>query len=89
MNKLEFKKRDLLSKAELKQIIGGVAASGGRCMVYSIRANGVRVLEAMTDNASSANQEAAYWADKLDQRWGYDCPDSNGNYEHEYVPYAD
>ncbi|MEE1945069.1 hypothetical protein VRU48_08120 [Pedobacter sp. KR3-3] len=92
-----MKKANLLSKAEMKQVAGGVAApgdgSGGGttpegCIVYSIKTvNGVVERRFMDEygTAQEAQNKATEYATGSSTHYGYDCPDANGNYEHSYI----
>ncbi|KLT64761.1 MULTISPECIES: hypothetical protein [Pedobacter] len=80
-----MKKVNLLSKAEMKNVMGGLADTSDRgCIVYEINGD-TRTIVAYVNEGGNVNagDVAASHASYTGNRTGWDCP-SDG-WQHEYV----
>ena len=76
-----MKSLNLLSKAEMKKVLGGNTPEG--CLVYRIDGDNRYVVDEVEDG-QTAHAWATGYAVETGDRYGYDCQDENGQYEHSY-----
>lgn len=66
----------------MKKVMGGRTPEG--CIVYRIDGDNRYFLDEVIDGQTAYDWATAY-AVANGGRYGYDCPDESGNYEHNYI----
>lgn len=94
LKQTNFANGDVLNRAQLKKIMGGYGSGSSPtgCVVYSITSDGlgnttrtmVEEIDLGPNQTEIAGLAAEYYVQNNGGQYGYDCPDSNGNYQHTY-----
>lgn len=92
LSQADFAGVEVLSRSQLKKVMGGTGSGPTGCVVYSIGTNSngdttrtmVEEIDLGPNQGETAQLAAEYYVQTTGGQYGYDCPDEDGNYEHMY-----